>query len=80
QRVFEPFYRGRSAVANQIHGSGLGLSLVRRIAQAHGGRVELTTAAGRGSIFTICLPAAPPVSGAAAPAVVASTGAQPAAS
>ena len=64
QLVFEPFYRGRTAVANQIQGSGLGLSLVRRIADAHGGRVELTTEAGRGSTFTICLPAAPPVTGA----------------
>ena len=63
QLVFEPFYRGRTAVANQIQGSGLGLSLVRRIAEAHGGRVELTTEAGRGSTFTICLPAAPPVTG-----------------
>ncbi|HUU33863.1 MAG TPA: HAMP domain-containing sensor histidine kinase [Vicinamibacterales bacterium] len=60
QLIFEPFYRGRTAVANQIQGSGLGLSLVRRIAEAHGGRVELTTEAGRGSTFTLCLPAAPP--------------------
>lgn len=59
QLVFEPFYRGRTAVANQIPGSGLGLSLVRRIAEAHGGRVELTTGAGHGSTFAICLPAAP---------------------
>lgn len=66
QLVFEPFYRGRAAVANQIQGSGLGLSLVRRIAEAHGGRVELVTDTGRGSTFTICLPAAPPAAGAAA--------------
>ncbi len=64
QLVFEPFYRGRAAVANQVQGSGLGLSLVRRIADAHGGRVELTTEPGHGSTFTICLPAAPPVRGA----------------
>ena len=64
QLVFEPFYRGRTAVANQIQGSGLGLSLVRRIAEAHGGRVELATDAGHGSTFTICLPAAPPGAGA----------------
>jgi signal transduction histidine kinase len=67
QLVFEPFYRGRAAVANQIQGSGLGLSLVRRIAEAHGGRVELASEAGRGSTFAICLPAAAPVPGAAAP-------------
>lgn len=61
QRVFEPFFRGRDAVANQVQGSGLGLSLVRRIAEAHGGRVELQSAPGRGSTFTMSLPAAPDV-------------------
>ena len=75
--VFEPFYRGRTAVANQIHGSGLGLSLVRRIAEAHSGRVELSTEAGRGSTFTICLPAAPPIAGAADPSPLARASAQP---
>ena len=40
QHVFEPFYRGREAVAQQIQGSGLGLNLVLRIAEAHGGRVD----------------------------------------
>jgi len=79
QRVFEPFYRGRAAVANQIQGSGLGLSLVKRIAEAHGGRVELTTGAGRGSTFTICLPAAPPVAAATDPAGATQSGPQPAA-
>jgi signal transduction histidine kinase len=68
--VFEPFFRGKAAVANQIKGSGLGLSLVRRIAEAHAGRVELVSSPGHGSTFTICLPAAPdvPVTSAAAPA------------
>ena len=67
QLVFEPFYRGRTAVANQTQGSGLGLSLVRRIADAHGGRVELATETGQGSTFTICLPAAPPTASAPEP-------------
>jgi two-component system sensor histidine kinase SenX3 len=64
RHVFEPFYRGKDAVANQIQGSGLGLSLVRRIVDAHGGRVELSSEPGRGSTFTICLPAAGPTAGA----------------
>jgi signal transduction histidine kinase len=66
RHVFEPFYRGKDAVANQIQGSGLGLSLVRRIVDAHGGRVELSSEPGRGSTFTICLPAAGPGAGAGA--------------
>ena len=40
KHIFEPFYRGREAVSQQIQGSGLGLNLVARIAEAHGGRVE----------------------------------------
>jgi len=58
KHVFEPFYRGREAVAQQIQGSGLGLNLVLRIAQAHGGFVHLTSEAGKGSTFTLMVPAA----------------------
>jgi signal transduction histidine kinase len=58
--IFDPFYRGADAVARQVHGNGLGLSLVRRIVVAHGGRVTVATRAGAGSSFTIALPAAPP--------------------
>lgn len=57
--VFEPFFRGKAAVTNQIKGSGLGLSLVRRISDAHGGSVGLVSTPGHGSTFTISLPAAP---------------------
>jgi signal transduction histidine kinase len=56
--VFEPFYRGRFALNQQIHGNGLGLSLVKRIAEAHGGRVTVKSAPGQGAAFTIALPAA----------------------
>jgi len=56
--IFEPFYRGADAIAQQIHGNGLGLSLVRRIVEAHGGRVAATSRPGAGSAFTIALPAA----------------------
>ncbi len=58
KHIFEPFYRGRAAVSQQIQGSGLGLNLVARIAEAHGGRVTVTSEPGKGSVFTISLPAA----------------------
>ena len=57
--IFEPFYRGADAVSRQIHGSGLGLSLVQRIVQQHGGRVTVTSEPGQGSRFTLYLPVAP---------------------
>jgi signal transduction histidine kinase len=58
QHIFEPFYRGRDAVAQQIQGSGLGLSLVMRIVAAHGGHVVVNSEPGKGSVFTLALPAA----------------------
>jgi signal transduction histidine kinase len=57
KHIFEPFYRGREAVARQIQGSGLGLHLVRRIVEAHGGSVSVQSEPGQGSTFTIDLPA-----------------------
>jgi two-component system, OmpR family, sensor histidine kinase SenX3 len=56
-QVFEPFYRGRDAIDHQIPGSGLGLSLVKMIAEAHGGRVSVATQNGIGSVFTLHIPA-----------------------
>ncbi len=55
--IFEPFYRGREAASAQIHGNGLGLSLVKHIIDAHGGSVDVESAPGRGSAFTLRLPA-----------------------
>jgi signal transduction histidine kinase len=55
--VFDPFYRGRRAVAEQIRGSGLGLSLVQRIAAAHQGSARAESGSD-GSCFTLTLPAA----------------------
>jgi two-component system phosphate regulon sensor histidine kinase PhoR len=58
RRIFEAFYRGRQALAAGVSGSGLGLSLVKRILDAHGGRVEVESTPGAGSAFTLVLPAA----------------------
>lgn len=55
QRIFERFARGRRERRNP-HGSGLGLSIVRAIAEAHGGRVGVTSRPGEGATFTITLP------------------------
>jgi signal transduction histidine kinase len=54
--IFEPFYRGGEAKAAQIHGNGLGLSLVQNIVRDHGGTVTAQSPAGGGSTFTIRLP------------------------
>jgi len=56
RRIFGRFERGRT----EAPGTGLGLYLVEEVARAHGGRVDLVTAEGRGSTFTIVLPARPP--------------------
>lgn len=62
--IFEPFYRGKLAVSNQIQGSGLGLALVREIIEAHRGRVSVASDTG-GSAFTLSLPLVDEASGAA---------------
>ena len=57
-KIFEPFYRAPGAMAAQISGAGLGLSLVQRTVHAHGGRITLRSAPGAGSEFIVHLPAA----------------------
>ncbi len=54
--VFEPFYRGKAARKYEVPGSGLGLALVRQVAEAHGGSVSVHTRAGEGTVFTLALP------------------------
>jgi signal transduction histidine kinase len=55
-RVFEPFYRAQAAREVQIRGVGLGLPLVRSMAEGMGGRVTVTSQPGRGCKFTLHLP------------------------
>lgn len=56
RRVFEPFYRAKDVVDAQISGNGLGLNLVKKIAEAHGGKVRVESDPGSGTRFTIELP------------------------
>jgi signal transduction histidine kinase len=57
-RVFERFYQADQRLARTAGGCGLGLTIVQSIVAAHRGTVEVASEAGRGSTFTIKLPAA----------------------
>jgi signal transduction histidine kinase len=59
KRIFERFYRADNARVRNVRGSGIGLSLVKHIAEAHGGRVDVESAPGQGATFTVFVPAAP---------------------
>ncbi len=56
--IFRPFFTTKG------HGTGLGLSLARRIVEAHGGAIEVTSVVDQGSQFLITLPVARPKAGA----------------
>ncbi|MFP2956325.1 ATP-binding protein [Myxococcus sp. 1LA] len=56
QTIFEPFHRARSATESAEKGWGLGLPLVRGLAEAHGGKASVTSSAEEGTCFTITLP------------------------
>lgn len=58
-RVFEEFYRAANARDRVPAGTGLGLAIVRSVAEQHGGTVEVASEPGRGTCFTVELPAAP---------------------
>ncbi len=55
-RVFDRFFRGREARSRSTRGSGIGLSLVKHIAEAHGGRVTVESTLGKGTCFEVTLP------------------------
>jgi signal transduction histidine kinase len=56
RKIFEKFYRGEASLVHETKGSGLGLSLVEHIMEAHGGSVEIESTPGKGSTFTLVLP------------------------
>jgi prepilin-type N-terminal cleavage/methylation domain-containing protein len=56
KRLFAPFEQLDSSLSRHYEGTGLGLSLVKRFAELHGGLVHVTSAPGEGSIFTVWLP------------------------
>jgi signal transduction histidine kinase len=56
KKIFDKFYRAEDSLVHETKGSGLGLPLVRHIMEAHGGSVEVESAPGRGSTFTLVLP------------------------
>ncbi|MFI1507646.1 sensor histidine kinase [Streptomyces sp. NPDC020597] len=58
--VFERFWRAEKSRSRRTGGSGLGLSIVRQLTDAHGGAIEAASTPGEGSVFTLRLPAAPP--------------------
>jgi heavy metal sensor kinase len=55
--LFERFYRTDWARAKDSGGTGLGLPIVKEIAEAHGGSISVTSQVNKGSIFTLCVPA-----------------------
>jgi signal transduction histidine kinase len=54
--IFDKYYRSQTQKTRETAGSGLGLTLVKHIIEAHGGRVEVESEVGQGSIFTLLIP------------------------
>jgi PAS domain S-box-containing protein len=59
ERLFQPFVQLDSSLARQYSGTGLGLSLVKRMVELHGGHIEVESTPGKGSRFTLVLPRLP---------------------
>jgi len=59
--IFERFWRGEPSRARRTGGAGIGLAIVRELVRAHGGRIDVESRPGKGSRFSVTLPAAAPV-------------------
>jgi len=59
EHIFDPFFRGRRALQDQVHGTGLGLNLVKKIVEAHGGSIHVRSQPANGTEFVVRIPAAP---------------------
>ena len=57
--IFERFYRSQNSLAAEAGGAGLGLSITKALVEAHGGQISAESEVGKGSTFTVTLPAAP---------------------
>ena len=55
-KIFEKFYQGKNALKYSPRGTGLGLTLVRHTAEAHGGKISVESKEGQGSTFSLILP------------------------
>jgi signal transduction histidine kinase len=55
-RIFEKFYRIKTDETRSISGSGLGLSIVKGIVDAHGGSIHVESEVGKGTVFIVSLP------------------------
>jgi two-component system phosphate regulon sensor histidine kinase PhoR len=58
KRIFDKFYRGKDPLERTIEGSGLGLSMVKHVVEAHGGKVSVKSELGKGAAFSVLLPVA----------------------
>jgi len=55
-KIFERFYQSENSIISEARGSGLGLTLVKNIIEAHGGTIEVESEVGKGSVFTVRIP------------------------